>query len=110
MPGLAQPNGIPALADELANVYVGLPENAHTTVMDVNEVALVQLSFDGACAFRKTGIMENKRMGIKILTKRMDFINQFWLRTKDIWTTIILTYIHKYNCMAEDIKYKHLMQ
>ena len=63
-----------------------------------------------ACAFKKTGIMENKKMGIRILTKRMDFINQFWLRTKDIWTTIILTYIHKYNCMAEDIKYKYLMQ
>lgn len=36
-----------------------------------------------ACAFRKLGTNEN-RMGIKILTKRMDFINQFWLRTRII--------------------------
>ena len=36
------------------------------------------------CAFKKTGANENKKTGIRILTKRTGFIKLFWLRTRII--------------------------
>ena len=95
MPDMAQPNGIPALGVELAKVYVGLPLKEHEVEVDVKEVGMAH-SFDWLNP--NLGRKGNTIIKNKILTKGMDFIKQFWLRTKEYWISIILTYIHKYNC------------
>ena len=56
------------------------PVTEHVTV-EVRDVAVLQLAW--AIKFWENVIKEIKKI-IKILTKRMDFINQFWLRTRII--------------------------